>query len=599
MSVLMRSISGIRGIVGDSLTPPMILDYLNAFLQVTGASRVVIGRDTRTSGAMLEQIVAQGCAASNVEALTLGISSTPTVEMMVPDTFEHSDTLIIKVSVKIDEGWHINSTKPESEYLIPTQLELKGNGIEFGSAVFPTPHKKFIKIMNQELSLFAGNFQITAPLWKSSDAADLKSIEAVFSFQACNDKLCIRPSSVTAALNPGKDDGAVPETKKDSRPPAGSKDNGWQNLIKNFTTSGTAGGFIKPEPFIKFLKDPGESSNGQSSLAGKSIWAVIFIILLGGFALNLTPCVFPMIPVTIAVIGAGAQASSRTRGFIIGGFYGLGMAITYGSLGLIVTLTGTQFGVINSSPIFNFSITAVFIVLALGMFDIIHIDFTRFGSNIKYDKSQKGKIIAVFFMGCLAAILAGACVAPVVISVILYAASLYNSGQPLGLILPFLLGAGMALPWPLTGAGLSFLPKPGKWMIWVRNIFGVIILFIALYYGYLGVQGITSTPGVPKETSEISSGNSQLSWTPSLTEGLKQGLEENRPVFIDFWATWCKNCLVMDATTLKDSSVVSYLKEFVLVKFQAENPDEDNIKKLLKKFGIIGLPAYVILKPGE
>ncbi len=84
MSGLMRSVSGIRGIVGDSLTPPLVLNYVNAFLQITKASKVVIGRDTRSSGSMLENLVVQGCAASGVKAIVLGISSTPTVEMMVP-----------------------------------------------------------------------------------------------------------------------------------------------------------------------------------------------------------------------------------------------------------------------------------------------------------------------------------------------------------------------------------------------------------------------------------------------------------------------------------------------------------------------------------
>lgn len=83
MSVLMRSVSGIRGIVGPAFSPSLIVNYVNAFVQLTGAKRVVIGRDTRTTGPMIENLVASACSASGAEALILGIASTPTVEMAV------------------------------------------------------------------------------------------------------------------------------------------------------------------------------------------------------------------------------------------------------------------------------------------------------------------------------------------------------------------------------------------------------------------------------------------------------------------------------------------------------------------------------------
>ena len=105
---------------------------------------------------------------------------------------------------------------------------------------------------------------------------------------------------------------------------------------------------------------------------------VLALILLGGLALNLTPCVLPMIPVNLAVIGAGARAGSRRNGFLLGGLYGLAIAVTYGILGAFVVLTGSTFGALNSSPWFTLGIALVFVLLALGMFDVFHIDFSRF-----------------------------------------------------------------------------------------------------------------------------------------------------------------------------------------------------------------------------
>ena len=100
--------------------------------------------------------------------------------------------------------------------------------------------------------------------------------------------------------------------------------------------------------------------------------------LLGGMALNLTPCVLPLIPINLAIIHGGRAAHSRREGFLHGAAYGTGMALTYRILGLVVVLTGSKFGTLNSSVWFNIPIAIVFAVLALAMFDVFHIDFARF-----------------------------------------------------------------------------------------------------------------------------------------------------------------------------------------------------------------------------
>ncbi len=366
-------------------------------------------------------------------------------------------------------------------------------------------------------------------------------------------------------------------------------------LLEDFEIAGKEAGYQKSDGFITFLensKDPNSFSSNK--FADKSIWLIIILILIGGIVLNLTPCVLPMIPITIAVLGAGAQSESKAKGFLIGGTYGLGMALAYGLLGVIVILTGSQFGTINSSPWFNLIIAVIFIILSLAMFDIIPIDLSKFQSGNIGSKS-KSKFVTVFILGVIAAVLAGACVAPVLISVILYSTSLYTSGNPAGLLLPFLLGVGMAIPWPFAGAGLSFLPKPGNWMKWVKIIFGIMILIIAVFYIYTGIKIFKSNKQV--EVVDYSHETSDLPWIHSLSEGLKIAKEQDKPVFIDFWATWCKNCLYMDATTFKDEKVIKEFENFVLVKYQAENLKVSPTKEILRHFKIIGLPTYLVLVP--
>ncbi|MEA3366213.1 MAG: thioredoxin family protein, partial [Candidatus Hydrogenedentes bacterium] len=371
----------------------------------------------------------------------------------------------------------------------------------------------------------------------------------------------------------------------------------------DFTVAGRTSGYMGGEAFIEWVEgvQAGTIDSDLNVFAGKSVLAIIVLTLVGGLALNLTPCVLPLIPINIAIIGAGARAGSRGRGFALGGVYGLAIALVYGVLGVVAVLTGSSFGNINASPWFNLVIAIVFVLLGLAMFDIIIIDFSRFQSKVTIDKSRKGTFYLAFGMGAIAALLGGACVAPVVIFVILLARDLYQA-NPIALALPFLLGLGMALPWPFLGAGLSFLPKPGGWMNKVKYVFGVFILAFAAYYGHLSYELFIERYGVDEATVVSSVADlDEEGWTPSLAEGLAQAKAEGKPVLIDFWATWCKNCLTMNQTTFKDPQVQDILDDYIKVKYQAQQPDASPARDVMEQFGVggLGLPVYVILEPKE
>jgi len=153
------------------------------------------------------------------------------------------------------------------------------------------------------------------------------------------------------------------------------------------------------------------------------------------------------------------------------------------------------------------------------------------------------------------------------------------------------------VPWPIAGAGLAALPKPGAWMVRVKQVFGVMILVTAAYYGYeaygLFADRFVDASAVTSSVDE----QVKAGWHRSLDEGLAAAAREHKPVLIDLWATWCKNCLTMDQTTLKDPAVVAALEGYVKIKFQAENPDEQPAKSVMQRFDAVGLPTYVILRP--
>jgi thiol:disulfide interchange protein len=237
------------------------------------------------------------------------------------------------------------------------------------------------------------------------------------------------------------------------------------------------------------------------------------------------------------------------------------------------------------------------VVLALAMFDVLVIDFSKFSSRFRVNDGGRGTFLVAFSMGAVAALLAGACVAPVVIQVVLLSSQLYAAGTAAALALPFFLGLGMAIPWPIAGAGLAALPRPGAWMVRVKQAFGVLILGMAAYYGYTAYGIFASRWVDPAEVASSVEEKLKEGWHASLADGIAEAERSGKPVLIDFWATWCKNCLLMDKTTLKDPAVNLALANYVKIKFQAEDLDESPAREAAARFGVIGLPTYVILKP--
>jgi thiol:disulfide interchange protein DsbD len=523
------------------------------------------------------------------------------------------------VQVRIPDRFHVQSDAPRDPTLIPTVLTIDAPaGVKVAEIVFPMA-TEFVQIgQAQPLLVFEHEFTIGVQF----DVADTvpagrTEVPARLRYQACDDRLCYPPvtTDILWTLTVVKDGADRPATHADVfgkiafgtgrapgevplaapvRPVTGAGDGGLA-LLDQFTVAASTGGYNGTEDFLRFISNAEAGVKEQGLFEGRGPLAILLLVLLGGLALNLTPCVLPMIPINLAIIGAGAGSGSRTRGFLLGGAYGGAMALVYGLLGVIVILTAGTFGTINASPWFNLAIAAIFVALALAMFDVFEIDLSRFSGSIGTDASKRGSFALAFVMGAVAALLAGACVAPVVIQVVVFSSDMYARGTVAALALPFLLGVGMAMPWPLAGAGLTALPKPGAWMVRVKQAFGVLILATAAYYGYLSYGLFADRWVDARQVASSVEEKLKAGWHASLAEGLAAAQREQKPVLVDMWATWCKNCLVMDQTTLADGSVTSALDGYVKIKLQAEQPDEEPARSIMTRFEAVGLPTYVIL----
>ena len=530
----------------------------------------------------------------------------------------------VALKVTVPEGLHTQSNRPRDKALIPTTLTIEAPaGITVDEIVWPPAIDLVQAGADKPLAVFEREFLIGVKLLlpDSSVAGDL-TVPARLRYQACDAKLCyppatadvawvihVAPASAAAAPNPAHardfagikfGTGERPASPGSQRPPsAAAMPQAPRNdaaLLDDFTIAGSDGGYMATSRFLEFIRNAEAGIRTGGMFEGRGPIAILLLVLVGGLALNLTPCVLPMIPINLAIIGAGAQAQSRGRGFLLGSAYGAAMAVVYGILGLVVILTAGTFGTINSSPWFNLGIAVLFVVLGLAMFDLLFIDFSKYSTRFT-GSGSRGSLLLAFTMGAVAALLAGACVAPVVIQVVLFSSNLYATGTKIALALPFFLGIGMAIPWPIAGAGLAALPKPGMWMVRVKQAFGVFILATAAYYGYQSYSLFANRWVDP--TAVASSVQEQLKagWYSSLADGLAVAKREQKPVLIDVWATWCKNCLAMDRTTLASDEVKAALSGYVKIKYQAEDPDAQPARELLQRLSAPGLPAYAILKP--
>ena len=335
-------------------------------------------------------------------------------------------------------------------------------------------------------------------------------------------------------------------------------------------------GYMTPVEFRGFLH--GKRTFAECLEENSSVVTVFLLILLGGLFMNLTPCVLPLVPVSLALVGRGGAR---------GAAYGLGMTLAYGALGLAAAFGGLAFGAIQSSPWFNLVVAVVFVLLGLATSEVFFIDFSRFRPRPKAGVPADAKrgLGGPFLLGAGTAVLAGACVAPILLATLVLTAKWFAAGRTWAVALPFVLGAGMGLPWPFITAGMSVLPKPGMWMRWVNRVFAVVLFGFAVWYGWLAWSGFTARAGT----------------APAPTQERAAEADPTRPTLVIVGAPWCKNCTAMERTTLKEPSVVEALAKFNVKHVEINTFEDLKSHPELTGLGIdkTGVPAYVVIEKEE
>ena len=390
-----------------------------------------------------------------------------------------------------------------------------------------------------------------------------------------------------------------------------------------------------------------ETDSIANSLKNGNLLLVLATFFGFGLLLSLTPCVFPMIPILSSIIvGASkSEVMSAKKGFFLSFIYVLSMSVAYTIAGIVAGIFGANLQVALQNPYVLVVFALIFVALAFSMFGYFEIKLPQ-SIQTKLNKTTDGKekqgIIGVAIMGFLSALIVGPCVAPPLAGALVYIGQ--TGDAVLGGMALFVMSLGMGVPLLLIGLGAGrFMPKPGGWMENITKIFGIIMLGVAIWLldrvlspsiimslwallflataiylktqsnmfaelassilfilGVVLLVGLISGSTNPLKPLEKLTGSANIIKEDKLIFHKIKNISElelaiknsNKPVMLDFWASWCVSCKELEKITFKDEEVMKKLQNFTLLTADVTlNNDED--KALQKMFGVVGPPALI------
>jgi cytochrome c-type biogenesis protein len=226
--------------------------------------------------------------------------------------------------------------------------------------------------------------------------------------------------------------------------------------------------------------------SGISSQLSNSPVLAVGILFVAGVLTSLTPCIYPMIPITAAIVGGqsiGESKPPRSRTILLTGSYVAGLAIVYATLGVIAGVTGTIFGTISTNPWLYFTMANVLVIAALAMLDVIPIRLPAGLVQKASTMGTTGRVSGAFTMGAVSGLVAAPCGAPVMAAVLTWVTTTQRAALGFVYLLSFSLGmCAILAAVGLFSGTVTRLPRAGQWMVWVKRAFALIMLGVAEYY---------------------------------------------------------------------------------------------------------------------
>ena len=518
------------------------------------------------------------------------------------------------VVVEIAKGWHVNAN-PAKEGFIATQITLPdAPHLAFGEVVYPAGDVLKLESIG-EAPVYHDTITIGIQADLSQTApVGLSTLGFQLQYQACNDEQCLLPETLDFSI-PIEVVG-IEETVQRIN----------ETVFANIEFAAPSG-------------STGDEGNLARALSGGQVWLAFLLVFAGGILTSLTPCVYPLIPITVSIFGAN-ESAGLFKSFLLSVVYVIGIVVMYSILGVAVASTGAVFGQIMANLWIVGFISLILVTLGLSMFGVFEIRLPYAVQNRLNTVGGTG-FAGAFAMGTVAGVIAAPCTGPALAVVLTYIATTGSLFLGFWLMFTYALGMGLLFIGIGTFSGLlSALPRSGGWMYVLENIFGIAIITMALYFlkdvfpvlqsflqnslPFFGIAGGLVLVGLwlGKLTQRFSGiparvkfqkacglllavlgaymfvggiqqpAGPQLDWVYDEAEGFEIAKREDKLVMLDFYAAWCAACKELDHLTYADPAVAERLADYVNVKLDFTRTSETT-KALTEKYEIPGLPVVI------